>query len=63
VIIIKNKEAMVYVNIIKSIIDNFYEKEMLFYNKEDGWYSRYHSKYLTIDELDDFIRGYIKSDC
>lgn len=43
-------ELMGYVSGLKSIIDNHYEKETVFYN--DGeWYSRYHSKNISYQEL------------
>lgn len=47
-------EFMIYVNIIKTILDRDYGKEVVFYN--DGeWYSRDHSKIITLEELKEYI--------
>jgi hypothetical protein len=48
------KEFLFYVNIIKEILDRDYGKEVVFYN--DGeWYSRSHSRKITLDELKAYI--------
>ena len=43
-----------YVNMIKEVLDRHYGKEVVFYN--DGeWYSRDHSRNITIEELRDYL--------
>jgi len=47
-------ELLEYVEIIKTILDRSYGKEVVFY--EDGrWYSRDHCRYISIDELAEYI--------
>lgn len=48
------KELMVYVEIIKTILDSDYGKEVVFY-KNGEWYSREHSRVITLDELKDYV--------
>jgi len=48
------EELLHYVSILRNIITNHYEKEMVFYN--DGeWYSREHSRNISLKELEDWI--------
>ena len=49
------KELLIYVDIIRNIVTNYYEKEMLFYDKGE-WYSREHCRIITTDELKDWIK-------
>lgn len=48
------QELMLYVNLIKEILDRNYGKEVVFYN-EGQWYSRDHSRNLTLDELREYL--------
>ena len=48
------KELMVYVEIIKTILDNDYGKEVVFYENGE-WYSREHSRIITLDELKEYV--------
>lgn len=51
---IKIKEFMMYINMIKEVLDRSYGKEVVFYN--DGeWYSRDHSRNITIEELREYL--------
>jgi len=44
------KEKLLYVEILRSIINRYYEKEMVFYDNGE-WYSREHCKNISIEEL------------
>lgn len=44
------QELYLYAKVLKEIIDRHYEKETVFYDMGE-WYSRYHSRNLTLDEL------------
>jgi hypothetical protein len=47
-------ELKLYIETLKTIIDVYYEKEVVFY--EDGkWYSRCHSRYITPEELTGWV--------
>lgn len=48
------KEFLFYVGIIKEILDRNYGKEVVFYN-EGEWYSRDHSRIISLDELRKYI--------
>lgn len=41
--------------IIKNVVDACYDQEMIFYDENYGWYSRYHGRYITVDELREFV--------
>jgi hypothetical protein len=47
-------ELMTYVNIIKTILDRDYGKEVVFYDDGD-WYSRDHCRNITLEELKEYI--------
>lgn len=48
------KEIMMYVNMIKEVLDRNYGKEVVFYN--DGeWYSRDHCRNITVEELREYL--------
>lgn len=48
------KELMAYINMIKEVLDREYGKEVVFYH--DGeWYSRDHSRNLSIEELREYL--------
>lgn len=48
------KEFMTYVAIIKEILDREYGKEVVFYDNGE-WYSRDHSRKITLEELREYI--------
>ena len=48
------KELMLYVELIREIVRRCYEKEMLFYENGE-WYSRRHGRYITHDELSEWM--------
>lgn len=47
-------ELLAYVDIIKSILERDYGKEVVFYNNGE-WYSRDHCRYLTLEELKEYV--------
>lgn len=47
-------EFMLYINTLKSIVDRHYEREEVFYNNGQ-WYSRYHSRDITQEELVEWV--------
>lgn len=47
-------ELLAYVNILKNIITNYYEKEMVFYDSGE-WYSREHCRIISVEELKEWI--------
>lgn len=53
-------ELMKYIQIIKDIAMHYYEKEVLFYDNESGWHSREYGRYISIDELEEFIKEITK---
>jgi len=57
----RKTEKLAYVKILTDIITRFYEKEMVFYN-EGEWYSREHSRNITIAELEEWIIRITASD-
>lgn len=53
------KELLAYTELIKTIIDRYYFKEVVFYN--DGeWYSREHSRHITVEELSEWLEEIVK---
>jgi len=51
---IKMNEIMAYVNMVKKVLDRYYGKEVVFYN-EGEWYSRDHSRNISLDELEEYL--------
>ena len=51
----KKAEWSLYVETLREIINRHYEKEMVFYDDLGRWYSRYHSDYITPDQLAEFV--------
>ena len=47
-------EIMAYVNMVKKVLDRYYGKEVVFYN-EGEWYSRDHSRNISLDELEEYL--------
>ncbi len=41
-----------YASLLKKIIDGYYEKEMVFFDPWDGWYSRVHGKNISQKEVE-----------
>lgn len=41
-----------YTSLLKRIIDGFYEKETVFFDAWDGWYSRKHGKNISQKEVE-----------
>jgi len=55
------QEFKLYIDTLKRIIDNFYEKEIVFYDEfECKWYSRIHCKNITPEELTEWALELIK---
>lgn len=50
------KEIFLYINTLKYIIDRYYGKEIIFFNIDDGWYSRYHCRGITPEELVEWVK-------
>ena len=56
------KNVKLYLRTIKSIIDNHYGKEIVFYDGDyDEWYSRMHCRNITPEELSDWVLELTKS--
>lgn len=49
-------EFMTYVAILKTAADRIYGKEVVFYDGGE-WYSREHGRYITPEELAEFVIG------
>jgi len=50
------KNVKLYLRTLKAIIDNHYEKEIVFYDGDyDEWYSRMHCRNITPKELTDWV--------
>jgi len=49
------KELLLYITTIKEIIDRHYGKGIVFYEEGVGWYSRYHSEYITDEKLVEWL--------
>ncbi|ADH03196.1 gp50 [Bacillus phage W.Ph.] len=41
-----------YTSLLKRIIDGYYEKETVFFDAHDGWYSRRHGKNISLKEVE-----------
>ena len=48
-------EKVAYTEMIKYLIDSYYEKSMVFYLGEGKWYSREHCTEIDISELDNWV--------
>lgn len=47
-------ELMAYVDMIKTVLDRDYGKEVVFYD-EGEWYSREHSRKISFEELSAYL--------
>ena len=48
------KELMMYIEMIKEVLDREYGKAVVFYN-EGEWYSRDHSRNISLEELREYL--------